>query len=133
MARMTLTLVLLLVLMIPVRASEIVLSDGPWWSQLSLSQKRTAVLAAQVAYTEGYVDGYSLVAVPGSAAWKFAVRHSPSFSHSIGYYIAAITDFYDKYPQGARVDIGAVMTCLSDNPIMSCANVVKYYRGYHKE
>ena len=80
--------------------------------------------SAAEAYRSGFLQGIGAVAKFGSQA--AATKAFPKFSHTVGYYIASITDFYVTHPEASAASIGDVMSCLADNAMFSCSFVAKH-------
>lgn len=117
---------LVMLVALPARSSTYGAFDSVWWNQLSASQQVAAVMGAISAFRGGYVEGIVAATAPGSSARAIAAKHLPGFSHIMGFYVSAVTDFYVRYPEGSHAEIGDVLSCLSDNPWTPCSDVAKH-------
>jgi cystathionine beta-lyase/cystathionine gamma-synthase len=113
--------------------SHYVTEDGGWWESLSQDEQFVAVesgiSAIQTAYVSG-IDATALIVHPGSYQNYLnlatqADHTRPQFSHTFGYYISAVTDFYVVHANARKALVAAVLDCLADNPVLSCANVAR--------
>lgn len=117
--------------------------DGHWWQTIPESQAYVAG-ATMVGYEEGWRDGVdaegarivrevtakfgkgtpTTIAVfriqsrdlpnnGGPASWEYK---KPTFSHTYGFYEAAITDYYLTHPDRLDDELGGVVSCLADDP-----------------
>lgn len=121
-------IVLFLVLAPLAKASgtEAISEDGEWWSSLDESQQLAAVQGALDAYETGVGDGALQASLRlGSETHAFSIVGllRRRFPHTFGYYMAAITSFYAEHPTASKATIGAVMTCLSESPFLSCSEL----------
>jgi hypothetical protein len=96
-------------------ATESLSPDGPWWNNLSESERLAAVQGTMDGYQSAYLENGSSHPLSGHAM----------FSHTYGFYIAAITDFYVNRPSGSRATIGLVLACLADKPVVSCKETAR--------
>lgn len=96
-----------------------------WWNELSQDEQLVAVDGAMTGYFAGYTEGIAKAASSGSSITS-AMKHFPRFKHIMGYYAAAITDFYVNHPDGAYASTGDVLGCLADEPITSCDELAKH-------
>lgn len=103
--------------------------DRTWWEYLTSTERDTAVSGAISGYQSGYVEGTVATTLPGSSARAITLKHFPKFSHTMGYYAAAVSDFYVTHPEGAEAELGDIIGCLADRPLLgSCADVAKHSR-----
>jgi hypothetical protein len=100
--------------------------DSAWWAELDGLTRAYVVESAIDSYEIGVVDGV-WNAAPGNDASIEALskRLHPHYSHTFGYYSAAISDFYNVHPSASAGTIGEIMSCLSDAPLYTCASVAK--------
>jgi hypothetical protein len=109
--------------------------DYSFWQSLSTNDQAVAVRSAIDAYTAGMTFGAAEFAVSAgesaSAAQGISLKLIPKFSHTIGYYIASISDFYETHPNAQHVTIGAFMACLQDSPRVTCDEVAKMVESSH--
>jgi hypothetical protein len=100
--------------------------DGYWWTTLTNAQQLYVVMGAIDAYHNGIVNGsYSTAQLLGRNSAPESVRARSLFTHTLGFYVAAITDFYDVHPNAKAATIGEVLSCLADRPDMPCAKVAE--------
>jgi hypothetical protein len=76
------------------------------------------------AYEHGYFQGAMHFRGPATVAGVNASL--PVFSHTFGFYISAIDDFYTVHSEAARVDAAEVVGCLADKPIYSCSELAQH-------
>lgn len=100
--------------------------DGNWWNSLDLDGQLSAVQRTMAGIQEGFFVG--MMRVPGPTMATYT-KYAPVFSHTFGYYQSAVTDFYVTHPEAMKADIGAVMDCLGDKPLFSCATLAKKVAG----
>ena len=104
-------------------------TDADFWKALTPGQQSAAVMAAINAYQVGIADGIRYSGESFSqrdvGVEKVVVRGHVRFTHTFGYYIAAITDFYDTHPNGRNASIGWVLSCLGDNAYHSCNSIAE--------
>ena len=115
------------------RVLRSVAQDGGWWKSLTYSQQLVVVESTMSAFQTAYVDGIDATALlvrsdsfhDYMALTSRADHGIPQFSHTLGYYISAVTDFYTIHPEATKASVALVISCLADNPIRSCVNVAR--------
>jgi hypothetical protein len=135
-----LLLLLFALLLLPYTAKATpIAADGAWWSGLDESGQLAAVGAGLNAYMEGFHDGaiYGALArardlgkndaQSNTRAVELARAQSIRYSHTYGFYRAAVTDFYTTNPGASAARVGEVLGCLADNPILPCDELAKLY------
>jgi hypothetical protein len=114
-------------------------TDGTWWRHLSAQAKTSVVqgmiAAYELAYGLGQFNMYSdwLTAYQSDpdkkAASQFigAVRagKGPTFSKSTASYVAAIDNFYQRYPAKIAFKVTGLLRCLQDRPEATCDEIGK--------
>ena len=128
-------LVLAFVIIAPAKATDLVSFDGTWWTGLTDEQQLTAIQGLLSGYQEGYNSGYIAAAVNDinhyhSTRSQAQLAGDPSasvhFSKTFGTYQQEVTDFYSQHNSSMTIAVGNVMSCLSDNPQFTCAQVSKW-------
>ena len=131
----TLVFVFALVIIAPARATDLVAFDGTWWTGLTDEQQVVAIEGLLSGYKEGYNSGYIAASVNDlnhyhSTRSQAQLVGDPSanvhFSKTFGAYQQEVTDFYSQYRSSMNVTVGNVMSCLSDDPQFTCAQVSKW-------
>ena|SRR6185437_9249317 len=93
--------------------------DAGWWGTLTAAGRLGAVEGSTDAYVAGWARGYT----DGAAAKR--THAVPTFSHTFGYYVSAVTDFYETHDRVRQVTIGPIMGCLADKPTTSCNTLAR--------
>lgn|GEM_PF-4963333 len=110
-----------------------------WWRSLNQVEQSAAVAGAIYGYSAGTTRGVSVaitdvasgpslkLLTPKSAREYYqttekvaALQAYPIYSHTILFYVAAVSDFYDRYPRSSYEDLGVIIGCLADNPSKTC-------------
>jgi hypothetical protein len=136
-----------------VGATTSVSVDGAWWASLTQNEQYAAVEAIAdsypVGYTSGYIDGrlsalnafsQSLLesrmpAAQQSRLFALYSKHAggplpkarPLFRKTFASYVDGITYFYSRHPEAQELTISNMLTCVQDNPDMSCDAVAADY------
>jgi hypothetical protein len=93
--------------------------------------KLYAVILAIGAYARGYENGYIIAYTrSGSTTSPDKIiagmhRTLPTFSHTFGFYVSAVDDFYNIHPTAIQAPVEAVIGCLQDKPYISCDEVAQ--------
>lgn len=90
-------------------------TDYAWWSDLSMTERHDVVLGMIESYRVGYADAMGEV---GSELRSKKVQwRRKLFSHSVDFYVAAISDWYES--RAGRMNfspVSSVVACLADKP-----------------
>lgn len=100
-----------------VASAKSIALDASWWGTITAEERLGAVEGSTDAYAAGWDRGFN----EGSAGGKRS--REPRFSHTFGYYLSAISDFYDMHERARKVGIGPIMGCLADSPLVSCSEL----------
>ena len=133
---------------------ELTKADYRWWSELSEDTKKIKVESAFDAYQDGWArgsdaEGFRIDAASENAAQGGIISNAtatyikgivykkdgsghfvsyqkaPTFGKTFGAYQALIDDYYTRFESGRKATIGDILTCLTDQPTMTCAEVAK--------
>ncbi|HUY11789.1 MAG TPA: hypothetical protein VMV73_05965 [Candidatus Dormibacteraeota bacterium] len=114
------------------KPSKIIHVDGTWWAGLSSDEQILTVEALVYSYQAAFDNGFIRAAKKDVAEYHSTRTtaqltaddaQNVSFSKTFGTYQQEITDFYSAHPGSMGVNLGDVMSCLSDDPQFSCAFV----------
>jgi hypothetical protein len=128
-------LVFAFVITAPANATDLVSFDGTWWTSLTDEQQVVAIQGLLSGYEDGYNSGYIAAGVNDvnhyhSTRSQAQLAGDPNgnvhFSKTFGTYQQEVTDFYSQYRSSINVTVGNVMSCLSDDPQFTCAQVSKW-------
>jgi hypothetical protein len=118
-------------MVLPARSTTEVRFDAAWWNGLDRADQLVAVQGSMTSYQAGYRDGMTFGLGEGRIGYaqtdKLVAKFYPMFSHTIGFYASAISDFYARNPKSSSAEIGGVMGCLTDRNLESCEAVAKQF------
>jgi hypothetical protein len=118
-------IVVVFVGLIPASAAPATQPDSVWWSAITDEEQTYATIGAQ----SGYGDGY-IMALNDTNNYKGDLHHRNFAHHTVGFYKAAITDFYQTHPRAKNQTIGAILSCLADKPSRTCDEVAAEAEKY---
>lgn len=136
-------------------SAQVVAADAAWWGSVRDDARPDVVHSGIDGYIEGWdrgsdAEGYridrgvigaadaglitkqaaqlvhNLVYKKDSQGVYVSYQAEPSFSKTFGAYMDLIDDFYTRHPGATKAKFGAILTCLSDQPVFLCDDVAKY-------